>query len=173
MPLPAPPYNVDPYRFYPVRTTGRPMFSWLAIAVGLLAYALEQLKPMTSSADVGTSLFGQGLLALALMAWSSMWDLRRLTNRASRNTNARSVAPFTEDEEGGPKPWGLPVHDWTTASEPQMGYSLLELDAGPAPSRAAPPPRCLACSLPPLGPPRPLLGSWHSSPAPEQSTIRR
>ena len=123
------------------------MFLPLAIAVGLLAYALEQLKPMTNARNEATSLFGQGLLALTLMAYSGMWDLRRQTIRVSRSTHALSKPPFTVDHRA----WGLPLHDWTTASEPQAGSSLLETEAVPG--------RAMA---PALFPPLPRLGSWRA-----------
>ena len=150
--------------------TGGKFTAPLPLAIGAMSWALNTLQPSlgataTTSAEKLSVVKAEVAFAFLLFLWGAYWNYRGHVRRLSRRAYAESAYPWT----GNGKPEDFPQRDWTTASEPPYGWSLLELasSAGPALASSAEP--ALSPSAEPRRPPRflaPPLAAGGARPLP-------
>ena len=124
--------------------TGGKFTAPLPLAIGAMSWALNTLQPSlgataTTSAEKLSVVKAEVAFAFLLFLWGAYWNYRGHVRRLSRRAYAESAYPWT----GNGKPEDFPQRDWTTASEPPYGWSLLEL-ASSAGSALASVPRFLS-----------------------------
>ena len=122
--------------------TGGKFTAPLPLAIGAMSWALNTLQPSlgataTTSAEKLSVVKAEVAFAFLLFLWGAYWNYRGHVRRLSRRAYAESAYPWT----GNGKPEDFPQRDWTTASEPPYGWSLLELasSAGSALASSAEP----------------------------------
>ena len=93
----------------------------MILMTGVFGLALAFLQPhLKRPADDKDAVYYQGLFALLLMLWTYVASWRGRMRNASRL--AASHATWTDTGEDD----GLPKKDWTSATAPPDGYSLLQ-----------------------------------------------
>ena len=108
--------------------TGGKFTAPLPLAIGAMSWALNTLQPSlgataTTSAEKLSVVKAEVAFAFLLFLWGAYWNYRGHVRRLGRRAYAESAYPWT----GNGKPEDFPQRDWTTASEPPYGWSLLEL----------------------------------------------
>ena len=153
--------------------TGGKFTAPLPLAIGAMSWALNTLQPSlgataTTSAEKLSVVKAEVAFAFLLFLWGAYWNYRGHVRRLSRRAYAESAYPWT----GNGKPEDFPQRDWTTASEPPYGWSLLELasSAGSALASSAEP-----AISPSAEPRRPPMASFDatSSAVPDSLLLAR